>query len=168
VCTDKLTGLSSISLLQFAAAAGMATWNLLEIAVSGTKWFNGRITAVGAACGVVAGLVGITPSAGFVTPMASIAIGAITAVGIYWVPKLVKIVKIDDRLDAFAFHGVGGIIGSLLTGLFANKEVNSGGVDGAFYGTGELLGKQIVAILVTTVISVVGTTVIYWMIPCMR
>lgn len=112
--------------------------------------------------GAVAGLVGITPGAGFVTPMWSLFIGAVAALSVFFVPQVVRRFHIDDRLDTFAFHGVGGIAGTLLTGLFATTSVNSGGYDGAFYGNPLLLGKQAASVAFTVAYSVIATSIIYW------
>lgn len=146
---------------QYAAAVGMMTWNVLEV-IFGATWGTGSPTAVGAACGVVSGLVGITPAAGFVSNMWAFFFGFFTALCVFFVPKAVKLAGIDDRLDCFAFHGVGGIVGSLLTGLFAARKEGST-VDGAFYFNQPLFGTQIAAVLVTVLFSVVTTTIIYWL-----
>ncbi|KJE96841.1 ammonium transporter [Capsaspora owczarzaki ATCC 30864] len=155
----QLAGLAFAN-TQIAAAVAMFTWNLVEVICGGKGWFNGRPTAVGAAIGAVVGLVAITPAAGFVTPMWSIFFGAFTSPVCYLALKLTKRSPIDDTLDTFAVHGVGGAVGSLLTGLFATTEVGSP-VDGSFYGDGgELFGKQIVALLATIALCLVMTSLI--------
>jgi hypothetical protein len=110
--------------------------------------------------GVVSGLVGITPAAGTVTPMWSLFIGGFTSLVVYFQPKFVKLLKIDDRLDCYAFHGAGGIVGSLLTGLFTTTQTGMT-VNGGFYGDGMLYARQIAAILVTVLFSVIGTSIIF-------
>jgi Amt family ammonium transporter len=108
------------------------------------------------ASGIVAGLVAITPAAGFVTPTGAIAIG----VGAGLIPWLVVTyikgsLGYDDSLDAFGVHGVGGMWGALATGLFATKAVNPAGADGLFYGNPLLLWIQIKTVLITVVFSFV-------------
>jgi Amt family ammonium transporter len=153
---------------QLGAAAGMLTWNALEI-VAGEKWFQGRPSAVGAATGAIVGLVGITPSAGFVAPMWALFIGFFTVLPAFPAGHLVKrFLGVDDCLDCFAIHGVGGAVGSALTGLFANAGI-SANVDqtsmpaqGSFYGQAILLGKQCAGISATVLYTVVATSVIFW------
>jgi Amt family ammonium transporter len=100
-----------------AASAAMLAWCLIE-------WFkDGKPTAVGAATGAVAGLVGITPAAGFVSIGSSILIGALTTVACFIAVQIKAAIKFDDSLDTFMVHGVGGTTGALLTGLLAVKEL---------------------------------------------
>jgi Amt family ammonium transporter len=112
-----------------ATAMAAIAWMIID-------WiFTGKPTVLGAATGAVAGLVAITPAAGFVTPMGSIAIGTVVAIVCYTAVTAIKhAFKYDDSLDAFGVHGVGGTVGALLTGLFATKMINSAGADGVFYG----------------------------------
>ena len=141
----------------------MMTWGILDMTFGGDKLFTGRPSAVGAATGAVVGLVGITPACGYVTPMFSILIGLITALCCYFAPRLTRRMGIEDRLDCFAFHGVGGVVGALLTGLFADSRYTSPNtVSGSFFGNGPLFGTQIVGVLVTLTFSVIGTTIIYF------
>ena len=107
---------------QLSAAMAMMTWGGMEIVFGGETLFTGRASAVGAATGAVVGLVAITPACGYVTQMWSLFIGFITVVACYFAPRLVRMIGIDDRLDCFAVHGVGGIMGTLLTGLFATAD----------------------------------------------
>lgn len=125
------------------AAAAMLTWLGLE------SFKNGKPTAVGGATGAVVGLVGITPAAGFVTPMSAIAIGALTAVVSFTVLQLRARTSLDDTLDVVACHGVGGATGALLTGVFATKLVNESGADGLLAGNPKLVGIQLIAVLAT-------------------
>jgi Amt family ammonium transporter len=109
----------------------------------------------------VVGLVAITPGAGFVAIPQSIFIGAFTAIlsnlAVYWKSKT----NLDDTLDVFPCHGVGGMAGMLLTGLFATKTVNPNGVDGWFYGNPEFFFIQLKALLVVVVFSFVGSYLIF-------
>lgn len=137
-----------------AAAAGVA-W-------MGAEWLHrGKPTVLGLASGVVAGLVAITPAAGFVTPGASIIIGLASGVICYLAVAVVKpLLRYDDSLDAFGIHGVGGIWGAIATGLFATTAVNGAGADGLFYGGAGLVGKQLIAIAASFAYSFVVTFVI--------
>lgn len=153
---------------QLAAAAAMLSWNLLEISFDGETFFNGFPTAIGTATGIVAGLVGITPSAGFVSPMWANFIGFFTALGVFFAPRLLKkYCRVNDTLDCFAVHGIGGMIGSALTGLFANVSFNAttnganDAANGSFYRNARQLGIQCLGITVTVVFSAVGTAIIF-------
>jgi Amt family ammonium transporter len=112
-----------------AAAAALLAWLALET-VRG-----GRPSAVGAATGAVVGLVAITPAAGFVTPAGALAIGAIAAPASFAALHLRARTGVDDALDVFACHGVAGIVGALLTGVFATRTVNPAGADGCSRAT---------------------------------
>ena len=148
---------------QIATASAMMTWGGMEMIFGGDRLFTGRASAVGAATGAVVGLVAITPGCGYVTQMWSIFIGFFTVVVCYFGPRLVHMLGIDDRLDCFAYHGIGGATGAILTGLFATADwAPPNAVNGAFYGNGRQLGIQIVGVLVTFVYSVIGTTIIFW------
>jgi Amt family ammonium transporter len=122
------------------AAAGALAWGLVE------QVRLGKMTMLGIASGLVAGLVGITPAAGFVQPIAAIAIGALAGFACYGGVMLKSKLKYDDALDAFGVHGVGGAVGALLTGVFAAKAANPLGADGLLHGfsTGgvDVLGVQ--------------------------
>jgi Amt family ammonium transporter len=143
----------------FATAAAAISWSLAE-------WFkNGRPSALGAISGAVAGLVAITPAAGFVGPMPALAIGFIAGLVCYWmVTKVKSIFGYDDALDAFGVHGAGGTIGALLTGVFAQQVINPifgagkpvGGMDGHW---GQL-GNQLVGVLFAWGFALVGTIVL--------
>lgn len=137
-----------------SAAAGTLTWLIVE------KVLRGKPTAVGAATGAVAGLVGITPAAGFVTPVAAILIGSITAVVCFYAVSLKAKLQFDDSLDTFPVHGIGGTLGAILTGIFATTEVNELGKDGLLRGNPSLLVTQVVAIIIAYVIAAVGTFVL--------
>ncbi|MFH7028151.1 MAG: ammonium transporter [Heteroscytonema crispum UTEX LB 1556] len=136
------------------AASGALIWLLME------KVLRGKPTAVGAATGAVAGLVGITPAAGFVTPLAAILIGGITAFVCFYAVSFKHKVQIDDALDTYPVHGVGGTIGAILTGVFATKTVNPGGANGLLFGNPNQLLIQIGAVIVAYVVAGVGTWII--------
>jgi len=138
-----------------AASAGLS-WAILE-------WvFNGKPTIFGTVTGAVAGLVAITPAAGFVSVIPAIIIGLLVSVFCYIAVAYVKPkLGYDDSLDAFGVHGIGGIWGALATGLFASKAVNPTGSDGLFFGNPHQLFVQAVAVLVTIVYSAMVTFIIY-------
>jgi Amt family ammonium transporter len=137
-----------------AAASALVTWLILE------QVLRGKPTAVGAATGGVAGLVGITPAAGFVTPIAALLIGSIVAVICFFAISFKAKLGIDDALDTYPVHGVGGTFGAILTGVFASKAVNAGGADGLLYGNPGQIVTQIIAVLITYVLAAVGTFII--------
>jgi len=147
-------GLAAQALLNthVAAAAGMCSWLLVE------KLREGHATTLGAASGAVAGLVAITPCAGFVTAMPAILVGAAAGVVCLLAITLKTKLGYDDALDVVGVHLVGGILGSVLLGVFADKAVNSAGADGLINGGGAgLLGKQIVAVAATLAFSGIVT-----------
>jgi Amt family ammonium transporter len=137
-----------------AAAAALTAWMLLDLAV------GRRATAVGAATGAVVGLVAITPAAGFVTPLSAIAIGALGAAAAFGAMQLRARSKVDDALDVFACHGVGGMVGAVLTGVFATKAVNPAGADGLLAGNPNQVVVQLIAILATIVLAGAGTALV--------
>jgi Amt family ammonium transporter len=137
-----------------SAAAGALMWLILEATL------RGKPTAVGAATGAVAGLVGITPAAGFVTPVAAILIGFITSVVCFFAVSYKHKLQIDDALDTYPLHGVGGTIGAILTAIFATTEVNAGGKDGVLRGNFEELFVELGAIAIAYIIAAVGTWII--------
>jgi len=138
-----------------AAAAAMLSWLLVE------KLRAGHATTLGAASGAVAGLVAITPCAGFVGGIAPIIIGAIAGAVCYLALSLKTRFGFDDSLDVIAVHLVGGILGAVLLGFFADTTVNGLGFDGLFMGGGtDLLVDQLVAIGATLVFSFVATWII--------
>ncbi|HEY8524883.1 MAG TPA: ammonium transporter [Acidimicrobiales bacterium] len=138
-----------------AASAAMLGWLIVE------RIRDGHATTLGAASGAVAGLVAITPCAGFVGGLAPIVIGAVTGAVCYLAIQLKTKFGYDDSLDVVGVHLVGGLVGSLLLGFFADTAVNEAGVDGLFFGGGaDLLVDQIVASVVTLVYSFVVSYVI--------
>ncbi len=137
-----------------AAAMAALTWMTVS-------WLHkGSPSVLGAAIGAVAGLVAITPAAGFVTPMAAVLIGLGAGLLCYGAVQLKGFFGVDDALDVWACHGVGGIWGALATGIFATKTVNSAGADGLLYGNPAQLGIQFVAVLAVVLFTVVMTFVI--------
>ena len=141
---------------QGAAAAATVAWVVIEWAV------NGKPTILGAASGCIAGLVAITPAAGFVAPLPAVIIGAIGGAVCYFAVAVVKAkFGYDDSLDAFGIHGIGGTWGSIATGLWATTEVNPAGANGLFYGETHLLFAQVVSTVVAYVFAIVGTIILY-------
>jgi Amt family ammonium transporter len=120
---------------------------------------TGKATAVGGATGLVVGLVAITPAAGYVTAPASLAIGALGVFVSYTAIQIRAKSKLDDSLDVFSCHGLAGMAGALLTGVFATKTANPAGGNGLFYGNPGQLVVQLIAVLAAIGISVVGTVV---------
>ena len=121
---------------------------------------RGKPTVLGAASGAVAGLVAITPASGFVGPMASILIGAVAGAICYKACNFKTRFGYDDSLDVVGVHGVGGTWGAIATGLFASKAVNDAGGDGLFAGNPGQLWTQLIAVLATYALAIVGTFVI--------
>ena len=137
-----------------AAAAAAVAWVLMDWMVKGTP------TALGAASGAVAGLVAITPASGYVGPMPAIIIGAAGGCVCFFAITLRMKTGVDDSLDVFSVHGVGGTLGALMTGLFASKLINPAGNDGLFFGNPGLLGTQVIAVLATWLYAAVVTFVL--------
>jgi Amt family ammonium transporter len=125
-------------------------------------WHNGTPTILGGATGAVAGLVAITPACGFVNPMNAIFIGMTVAPICYVAIAVVKAkLGYDDSLDAFGVHGVGGIWGTIATGLFAEKAVNAAGNNGLFFGNAQQFVVQGALVLVTVIFAALMTFIIY-------
>ena len=141
---------------QAAASAGVLGWVIPE-------WIrNGKPTIIGAVSGSIAGWVAITPSAGFVAPLPSIAIGFIGGGICYTAVAVIKErFGYDDSLDAFGVHGIGGIWGSIATGLWATTAINADGANGLFYGETDLFIAQLISVGVAIVLAVIGSTVLY-------
>ncbi len=147
VASDGRAGLAMV-VTHIAAAAGALSWMFAEWTV------RGRPTLLGLCSGLVAGLVAITPAAGFVSPRTALAIGAIAGMACYWgATGLKRLLNADDSLDVFGVHGVGGIVGSLLTGIFASKSI--GGVEGS-------LLTQAIGVGAVLVYSLLMTAVVLW------
>ncbi|MEB0109972.1 ammonium transporter [Variovorax sp. RTB1] len=142
VAADGRAGLAML-VTHLAAAAGALSWMIGE-------WTTRRSPSLLGLCsGLVAGLVAITPAAGFVTPPAAVAIGLIAGLACYWgATALKRVLRADDSLDVFGVHGIGGIVGALLTGVFADSRISG--------GTGHL-GVQALAIGAVALYSAIGT-----------
>ncbi len=138
-----------------AAAAGLS-WAIIE-------WLrNGKPTIFGTASGAVAGLVAITPAAGFVSVIPAIIIGILVSVFCFTAVSIIKPkLGYDDSLDAFGVHCIGGIWGALATGLFASKAVNAAGADGLFFGNPKQFLLQLIAVSATLAYTFIVTFVIY-------
>ncbi len=157
VAAGKLAS-SAFVATHFGAAAAALGWMLVE-------WIRqGKPTVLGAISGAVAGLVGITPASGFVTPMAALVIGFAAGVACYFaVTGLKKVFGYDDSLDAFGIHGIGGFTGAVLTGVFATKVVNdvySGNAVGLLEGNSKQLLNQLIASGIAIGMAVIGTYII--------
>ncbi len=124
-----------------APAATLVVWTLLDY------FRTGKATAVGGATGIVVGLVAVTPAAGFISPLSALVLGAVAAFPSYFMIQLRSRTRIDDSLDVFAGHGVGGLTGALLTGVLAQKVWNSAGSDGLLFGNPHQLAVQALACL---------------------
>ncbi len=134
-----------------SASAATVSWML-------TEWYHrGKPTVLGAASGCIAGLGTITPASGFVTPPAALAIGLVAGIVCYVAVMLKVPFRYDDSLDVVGVHGIGGILGTLATGLFATVAVNAGGSNGLFYGNPRQLAVQALAVGVILVYSFVAT-----------
>ena len=146
---------SAMVVSHIAGATAGLTWALLE-------WkFNSRPTMLGMITGAVAGLATITPAAGFVGPLAAIWIGVLASLVCYFCVAVIKAkIEYDDSLDAFGVHGVGGILGTLATGLWATKAVNPAGNNGLFYGNPGLFLVQLKAVVITIVYSFIVSWVL--------
>jgi ammonium transporter, Amt family len=134
-----------------APMATLVVWVLLDY------FRTGHATAVGGATGIVIGLVAITPAAGFVSPASALLLGAIAAFPSYFVIVLRSRTRLDDSLDVFAGHGIGGMTGALLTGVFAQKAWNAAGADGLLAGNAAQLGTQALGVVSSIAYSAVVT-----------
>jgi Amt family ammonium transporter len=146
---------SAFTATHLAACAATLSWVAAE-------WVHrGKPTTLGAASGAVAGLVAITPAAGYVGPMSAIIIGLVAGMVCYLAVLAKPKLGYDDSLDVVGVHCVGGVVGALLTGLFATKLVNAAGGDGLFFGNPGQLVTQIIAVVVTLVYSFVISYVLF-------
>ncbi|HBP63853.1 MAG TPA: ammonia channel protein [Desulfosporosinus sp.] len=151
---NGLAGMAFVNTNTAAAAAALA-WAVVE------RIHRGKSTMLGTASGAVAGLVAITPGAGFVTPMSALFIGIVGGLVCYLAIGVIKAkLGYDDALDAFGCHGIGGTWGALATGIFATKSINPAGNDGLFYGNASLLGIQAISVAVTIAFTVTMTFII--------
>jgi len=145
LAANEIAALAFVTTM-LAPAATLVVWTFLDIVRSG------RPTAVGAATAIVVGLVAVTPAAGFVSPLSAILLGGIAAVPSYFALQMRARSGLDDSLDVVAAHGVGGMVGALLTGVFAQQSLN-GVADGLLYGNPGQLGIQAVAVLAAIIYS---------------
>jgi Amt family ammonium transporter len=145
VAASPIAGLAFVTTM-LAPAGTLVVWTILDMVRSG------KPTAVGAATAIVVGLVAVTPAAGFISPMNAILLGAIAAVPSYFGLIVRAKTSLDDSLDVVAAHGVGGTVGALLTGVFAEKAINGVG-DGVLYGNPAQLGIQAAAVLAALLYS---------------
>jgi Amt family ammonium transporter len=153
LAANKSAALAFVNTM-LAPTATLVVWTMLDL--TRTK----KATAIGAATGIVVGLVAITPAAGFISPMSSIVLGAVAAFPSYFALLYRAKTRLDDSLDVIAAHGVGGIVGALLTGVLAQKSWNGGTGNGALFGDWRQLGVQAIAVLATIIYSVVATFII--------
>ena len=147
VASDGRAGLA-MAVTHIAASAGAVSWMF-------TEWIvRGKPSLLGLCSGLVAGLVAITPAAGFVSPRSAVLIGAVAGLACYWgATALKRMLRADDSLDVFGVHGIGGIVGSVLTGLLASKTIS--GVEGNVV-------TQLIGIAVVVLYSGVMTAVLLW------
>jgi len=152
LAADGRAGMAMV-VTQVATAAAALSWMFVE-------WMaKGKPSVLGIASGAVAGLVAITPASGFVGPMGALAIGLAAGVVCYWgATSLKRMFGYDDSLDAFGVHGVGGIVGAILTGVFAVKSI--GGTAGMLEGNVAQVGIQFLGVAATLVYTAVATFII--------
>jgi len=138
-----------------SSAAALVSWMLIDVIK------DGKPTLVGASTGLVVGLVAITPGAGFVPIWSSYIIGALVSPICYFTMNFIKHkLKIDDALDAFGCHGIGGVWGGIATGLFAKTSINPvARWDGLVFGNVHLFVAQVLSIIITAAVAVVGTLI---------
>lgn len=156
-------GLAANAFVTTQAAAAMATVSWVAC-----EWMHhGKPTILGAASGCVAGLVAITPAAGFVAPLPAVIIGLIGGIVCYFAVAVVKEkFGYDDSLDAFGVHGIGGTWGAVATGLWCSTEINPAGADGLFYGSADTLIAQLISIVVAYVLAIVGSYILFKVVSC--
>jgi Amt family ammonium transporter len=136
-----------------AAAACAVVWMFLA-------WMDKKPSVLGIVTGAVVGLVAITPASGFVTPMASMLIGAVAAPISYYAIKFIHSRNLDESLDVFGCHGLAGCWGALATGLFATTSINEFGFDGLFYGNPGQFTTQLIATVAAAVFAFVVTFIL--------
>jgi ammonium transporter, Amt family len=152
----KADGLAANAFVTTNTAAAMAalTWMFVEWGKSG------KPTMLGAASGAVAGLVAITPAAGFVSPLSAVVIGGVAGIVCFYAVVMKNRFGYDDALDVVGVHGVGGTWGALATGLFASTVVNKDGRNGLLLGDAGTLGLQLVAVVATWIFAIVATFIL--------
>jgi Amt family ammonium transporter len=135
-----------------AATAGLV-WMMLS-------WLDGRPSTLGIATGMVVGLAAVTPASGYITPLASMVVGAVAAPLSYYAMRFRDRRELDESLDVWACHGIASSWGMLATGLFATVAVNSDGANGLFFGNPGQVGVQLLAVIVTIVFCFGSTYVL--------
>ncbi len=145
LAAGPIAGLAFVTTF-LAPAATLVVWTLIDVARTG------KPTSVGAATAIVVGLVAVTPAAGFISPMSALALGGIAAIPSYFAIQIRAKTSLDDSLDVIAAHGVGGTVGALLTGIFAQKALN-GVADGVLFGNPKQILIQGTAVLAAIVYS---------------
>ena len=156
LCADGLAA-NAFLVTHLATCVAALTWMAID-------WIlNKKPTTVGACTGAVAGLVAITPAAGTVDILGAICIGLLSSLVCFYMVAVVKPkLGYDDTLDAFGVHGIGGIVGSILTGVFATQFISGeGGVEGALYGDWHQLGVQVLATVISIIFSAVMTFILF-------
>lgn len=145
-----------------SAASGMLSWMAMDV------WMSGKPTLVGSVTGMVVGLVAITPGAGYVPIWASIIIGLVGSPICYlMISKVKQKLGYDDALDAFGCHGIGGIWGGIATGLFTQTSINDvARWNGLFFGDTQLFIAQIISIIVTIAVAIIGTLICIAIVRC--
>lgn len=143
-----VNGITALAFLNTDIAASVAavTWLIIEWVKTDKK----KPSFIGLLTGSIAGLATITPAAGYVTINTAVLIGVVAGAGCYVAVQIKDRFKWDDALDVWGVHGVGGVLGTIMLGLFATKTVNANGADGLFYGNASFLFKELVAILVSS------------------
>jgi Amt family ammonium transporter len=144
---------SAIVVTNLSGAAAALTWMLVS-------WMHKRPSVLGMSTGAIVGLATITPCAGYVNPMSAMLIGSVAAVVSYYAILIRMKSCLDDSLDVFACHGLGGIMGTLAVGLFAEKAINSSGANGLFFGNPAQFFIQLKAVLIVSIFTFVATFVI--------
>ena len=152
LAASPIAGLAFVTTM-LAPAATLVVWTLIDVARTG------KPTSVGAATAIVVGLVAVTPAAGFVSPLSALALGGIAAIPSYFAIQLRAKTSLDDSLDVVAAHGVGGSVGALLTGVFAQKALN-GVADGVLFGNPRQILIQGTAVMAALVFSGAGSYVL--------
>jgi ammonium transporter, Amt family len=152
LAASPIAGLAFVTTM-LAPAATLTVWTLIDM------MRQGKATAVGAATAIVVGLVAVTPAAGFISPMNAIILGAIAAVPSYMALVIRARTSLDDSLDVVAAHGVGGTVGAILTGVFADKALN-GLFDGMLFGNPGQVGIQAAAVAAAAVYSGVASFIL--------
>ena len=160
LAADGIAALAFVNTL-LAPAAALVVWALLDY------FRTGKATAVGVATAIVVGLVAITPASGFISPGYALILGAIAAVPSYAVLQWRARTRLDDSLDVFAAHGIGGMSGAILTGFFASAALN-GVADGLFFGNAGQVGIQAIAVLAVAAYCGVMTFIILKVIGLVR